>query len=161
MTSSSGIFYRNEACGLGFVRGTRLNCQQSIERQFINASISFVATIASQRRVRATVSQSIDVDFQKVQVSVQVAITIRHGTRSQCKRSYYKSEKLLTLAVTAINVTIDFSDRTDVNPCDAEHRHDLVHVVEVRMSSPYSAFIDEQQLKNTKKDPGPPPRSGS
>lgn len=69
---------------------------------------------------------------QKVQVSVQVAITSRHGTLSPSANDHIarKSEKLLTFfdRVTAINVTIDFStDRTDVEILvDAEHRHDLV-----------------------------------
>ena len=63
---------------------------------------------------------------------MQVAITSRHGTLSPSAHDHIKrkSEKLLTFfdRVTAINVTVDFSnDRTNVEILvDAEHRHDLV-----------------------------------
>lgn len=67
-----------------------------------------------------------------MQVSVQVAITSRHGSLSPSANEHIsrKAEKLLTFfdRVTAINVTVDFSnDRTNVEILvDAEHRHDLV-----------------------------------
>lgn len=63
---------------------------------------------------------------------MQVAITSRHGTLSPGAHDHIakKSEKLLTYfdRVTAINVTVDFSnDRINVEILvDAEHRHDLV-----------------------------------
>ena len=63
---------------------------------------------------------------------MQVAITSRHGTLSPGAHEHIarKSEKLLTYfdRVTAINVTVDFSnDRINVEILvDAEHRHDLV-----------------------------------
>lgn len=63
---------------------------------------------------------------------MQVAITSRHGTLSPSAHEHItrKAEKLLTFfdRVTAINVTVDFSnDRTNVEILvDAEHRHDLV-----------------------------------
>ena len=63
---------------------------------------------------------------------MQVAITSRHGTLSSSAQEHIarKSEKLLTYfdRVTAINVTVDFSnDRIGVEILvDAEHRHDLV-----------------------------------
>jgi putative sigma-54 modulation protein len=63
---------------------------------------------------------------------VQVAITSRHGTLNPSAHDHiaHKAEKLLTYfdRVTAINVTVDFSnDRINVEILvDAEHRHDLV-----------------------------------
>jgi putative sigma-54 modulation protein len=63
---------------------------------------------------------------------VQVAITSRHGTLSPSANDHIarKAEKLLTFfdRITAINVTVDFSnDRINVEILvDAEHRHDLV-----------------------------------
>lgn len=63
---------------------------------------------------------------------MQVAITSRHGSLSPSAHEHIKTkaEKLLTYfdRVTAINVTVDFSnDRTGVEILvDAEHRHDLV-----------------------------------
>lgn len=63
---------------------------------------------------------------------MQVAITSRHGTLSPNAQEHIarKAEKLLTYfdRVTAINVTVDFSnDRINVEILvDAEHRHDLV-----------------------------------
>ena len=63
---------------------------------------------------------------------MQVAITSRHGTLSPSAHEHIakKAEKLLTFfdRVTAINVTVDFSnDRINVEILvDAEHRHDLV-----------------------------------
>ena len=63
---------------------------------------------------------------------MQVAITSRHGTLSPSAHEHIarKAEKLLTFfdRVTAINVTVDFSnDRIEVEILvDAEHRHDLV-----------------------------------
>ena len=63
---------------------------------------------------------------------MQVAITSRHGTLSPGAHEHIsrKAEKLLTFfdRVTAINVTVDFSnDRINVEILvDAEHRHDLV-----------------------------------
>ena len=63
---------------------------------------------------------------------MQVAITSRHGTLSPSANEHItrKAEKLLTFfdRVTAINVTVDFSnDRINVEILvDAEHRHDLV-----------------------------------
>ena len=63
---------------------------------------------------------------------MQVAITSRHGTLSPGASEHIsrKAEKLLTFfdRVTAINVTVDFSnDLIHVEILvDAEHRHDLV-----------------------------------
>ncbi len=63
---------------------------------------------------------------------MQVAITSRHGSLSPSAHEHIarKAEKLLTFfdRVTAINVTVDFSnDRINVEILvDAEHRHDLV-----------------------------------
>ena len=63
---------------------------------------------------------------------MQVAITSRHGTLSPSAHEHIarKAEKLLTFfdRITAINVTVDFSnDRINVEILvDAEHRHDLV-----------------------------------
>ncbi len=63
---------------------------------------------------------------------MQVAITSRHGTLSPSAHDHisHKAEKLLTFfdRVTAINVTVDFSnDRINIEILvDAEHRHDLV-----------------------------------
>ena len=82
-----------------------------------------------RNRIRCRVGVEVP---KKEQVSVQVAITSRHGTLSPGAHEHItrKAEKLLTYfdRVTAINVTVDFSnDRIEVEILvDAEHRHDLV-----------------------------------
>jgi putative sigma-54 modulation protein len=73
-------------------------------------------------------------------VSVQVAITCRHGSIQDDVRDYLtrKSEKLLTYfeRVTAIGVTVDFESERMVGRIrveilvDAEHKHNFVAVDE-------------------------------
>jgi putative sigma-54 modulation protein len=90
---------------------------------------------------------------------VQVAITSRHGTLSPSGHEHItrKAEKLLTFfdRVTAINVTVDFSnDRITVEILvDAEHRHDLVaHESGDNVISVFDAALHkmEQQLRKYK-----------
>lgn len=92
-------------------------------------------------------------------LSVQVAITCRHGSIPQETHEYItrKSEKLLNYfeRVTAIEVTVDFEGdrvKTEIN-VDAEHKHDFVASVEGEEPGPtFDRALSkmEQQIRKYK-----------